>query len=388
MQLKLGEKIRELRRRDGRTQEDLANALGVTCQAVSRWEANGGYPDMEIVPAIANYFGVSIDELFGYHGEREKKVDELVEKLTEMNWQNNGRDVCMDECIQLAREGLTEYPGNEKIMLCLASVLYNAGYVRYGEYHLTDDEGYNIFDIERHRTYAEWQEAIKLYEKLLTMLNEGEMRHKAVRELIQLYLNTGEYDKANALANTAPSIGGCREILRCNSCDGRKAAERCGEALLEMIHTCSNLMISGVMLNQNRIPPEIRVQIIRNAIGIYDLACSDGNYGIYHSSLACKYMYLSEHLWLANDFDGAFEALDCALEHARSSEKIHSREEVAYTSPLLQMVKEKPDGHSEAGIAVSLPDDWPWWFDFAHSEVEREIKADPRWDLWVKQCKE
>ena len=61
MQIRLGEKIRELRKRNGRKQEDLARALGVTSQAVSRWEANGGYPDMEMIPAIANYFGITID---------------------------------------------------------------------------------------------------------------------------------------------------------------------------------------------------------------------------------------------------------------------------------------------------------------------------------------
>ena len=68
MQVKIGEKIKELRKRDGRTQEEIASSLGVTSQAVSRWEANGGYPDMEIMPNIASLFGVSIDALFGYDG--------------------------------------------------------------------------------------------------------------------------------------------------------------------------------------------------------------------------------------------------------------------------------------------------------------------------------
>lgn len=81
MQLKLGDKIRELRHRDGRTQEALADALGVTGQAVSRWESGGSYPDVEMIPGIANFFGISIDELFGYQGDRERKINNLLNRV-------------------------------------------------------------------------------------------------------------------------------------------------------------------------------------------------------------------------------------------------------------------------------------------------------------------
>ena len=120
MQLNLGQKIRELRQRDGRTQETLAEAIGVTSQAISRWETNGGYPDMEMIPSIAHHFGVSIDELFGYNNERSQKINMLVEKIENMNFQNNGVDINIGECISFARNALIEFPGNEKIMLCLA----------------------------------------------------------------------------------------------------------------------------------------------------------------------------------------------------------------------------------------------------------------------------
>lgn len=80
MNIKIGEKIKQLRQRNGRKQEDLANALGVSPQAISRWEANGGYPDMELIPAIANYFNISIDELFGYSKDRQEKLKSILYK--------------------------------------------------------------------------------------------------------------------------------------------------------------------------------------------------------------------------------------------------------------------------------------------------------------------
>ena len=388
MQIRIGEKIKALRRRDGRTQEDLAEALGVTGQAVSRWEANGGYPDMEMIPAIANYFGITIDELFGYENDRAAKVDRYYREIIEMNHKNNGVDTCMDDCIAYARECLAEFPDERKLIYALAAVLFNAGYVRYAEHHLTDKDGYDIYDTERHRGYHEWQEAIKLYERLLPVLEPGELRDRTVRELLQLYLNTGEKDKADAVVKTLPDISSCRELMRISSCDGKERAAACAEALLTVSSTAAGLMVSSVIINQDNISKEDAVTILRNAIGLFELVMPDGNFGIYHASLACIDLFLSEHLWRAGDRDGAFEALDDALEHAKKNELCRSENGRYYTSPAVRLAKIEEKDFTEAGIAANLSEDWPWWSVDGSEQVKAEMRKDPRWDEWVKKTNE
>ena len=60
----IGKQIAMMRKRKGIKQEELASFVGVSTQAVSKWE-NGGVPDIEILPKIADFFSVSIDSLFG-----------------------------------------------------------------------------------------------------------------------------------------------------------------------------------------------------------------------------------------------------------------------------------------------------------------------------------
>ncbi len=387
MQIKLGEKIKELRKMSGRKQEDLASALGVTSQAISRWEASGGYPDMEIIPAIANYFGITIDELFGYESDRTRKVDRYYRQIIDMNHKNNGVDTCMDECIAYARECLAEFPDDKKLIYALATVLFNAGYVRYAEHHLTNQDGYDIYDTERHRKYSEWQEAIKLFEKLLPTLEPGKLRDQTVRELLQLYLNIGEKDKANAVVKTLPDISSCRELMMINSCDGKERATACAEALLRVVSTAAGLMISSVIINQANISKNDAVTIIRNAIGLYELVMPDGNFGIYHASLACINLFLSEHLWCIGDRDGAFKALDEALEYAKKNEIYRSAKEQYYTSPAVKLAKIEEKEFTEAGIAANLSEDWPWWSIAGSEKVKAEMQTDPRWNEWVKRTK-
>ena len=72
--IKINEQIAFLRKQKGLTQKELAVALGVTDQAVSKWESAQCCPDIQLLPDIADYFGVSIDELMGH--------DTIVQKQT------------------------------------------------------------------------------------------------------------------------------------------------------------------------------------------------------------------------------------------------------------------------------------------------------------------
>ena len=82
---RLGENIAALRRAAGLTQELLADRLGVTSQAVSKWERQLSCPDVSLLPAMADLFGVSIDELFLTDDpSADNRIDDLP-------WEEDGR---------------------------------------------------------------------------------------------------------------------------------------------------------------------------------------------------------------------------------------------------------------------------------------------------------
>ena len=62
--MEMGKEIRRLREERGITQETLAEVLNVTAQSISKWERGTSMPDVQMLPQIAVYFGVTIDQLF------------------------------------------------------------------------------------------------------------------------------------------------------------------------------------------------------------------------------------------------------------------------------------------------------------------------------------
>lgn len=82
MIIRTGERIRQLRAKKNVTQEQLAVFLGVTPQAVSRWETGGGYPDIEYLPMLADFFGVTTDDILGIHPDtRAQRLREIYAQI-------------------------------------------------------------------------------------------------------------------------------------------------------------------------------------------------------------------------------------------------------------------------------------------------------------------
>lgn len=83
--LKLYDTISFYRKKQGLTQEELAKKLGVTNQSVSKWESAQCCPDIALLPALADIFEISIDELFGRKNEKEIHYD----LCSELPWKDD-----------------------------------------------------------------------------------------------------------------------------------------------------------------------------------------------------------------------------------------------------------------------------------------------------------
>lgn len=293
MQVNIGEKIKALRKMTERKQDDLAAALGVTPQAVSRWEANGGYPDIEMIPSIANYFHITIDELFGYNNDRDRIIREYNDKAQRLI--NNSDD--MTECIALMRRGLEEFPDRVDFKSKLACALNMQGWRKKGEVP-------NIFR----------EEAAKLYEEILPY------DQSCIIPLISVYSSLGEHKKAEKKASEQPDLELCRQVLLGNlgsigSINDEKRAEQYrGDTVLELLHTFQRSLNEAIVCSAELENSREGLELLLLTRQLFEKILGTECYG-YHSDLCFIDM---ECVKIANnigDHKAAMDFFDSAFEH-------------------------------------------------------------------------
>lgn len=139
------ENLKALRRQAGMSQEKLAEKLGVSRQAVTKWETNTGIPDIENLMAVSALFDISIDELLGNETTEKKQTDYLYESITEY-------DIDAPKCYDMKFDGakllaLSGYEG-EKIRVRLAS---NALPTLQNDFKVKMDDHKKRIDVDIHR---------------------------------------------------------------------------------------------------------------------------------------------------------------------------------------------------------------------------------------------
>ena len=107
MNLNFAENFKRLRKEKGLTQEKVAEVLDVSSQAVSRWELSICYPDLELLPTIANYFGVTIDQLLSNDVQsKDKDIHDFVTTVHTLSNETTQR-------IDFVRNYCRKYPEND-----------------------------------------------------------------------------------------------------------------------------------------------------------------------------------------------------------------------------------------------------------------------------------
>ncbi len=167
----IGNKIRELRKKHGITQEQLAESVGVSFQAVSKWENGIALPDITLAPILASYFSVSMDTLFDFSlAEIEKDAGSIAHKSVKY------REEKPEEGRKIIEEGLKKYPGND---ILLNNLLY-----------LLNDP----------------DETISIASDLAEKTNSAEVKYDALRFLAYAYKDKGDLKSAEAAIAQIPEI--------------------------------------------------------------------------------------------------------------------------------------------------------------------------------------
>ena len=191
MEINLKDTLRRLRREKNITQEALAAYLGITHQSVGKWERGEGFPDITMLPKIAFYFDVTVDELLDVGKSR---IQEKIKRYQEesVKYMNAGEN---EKNLALWEEAYSEFPNDCEVMSELMSAIYWKVLAEGSSSRETTDR------------------IVSLGEQILQESNETQTREDAIQTLCYIHQWLGDEEKALYYAGKGGSFHSTREAL-------------------------------------------------------------------------------------------------------------------------------------------------------------------------------
>jgi transcriptional regulator with XRE-family HTH domain len=194
MSLKIGEVIINYRKEKGLTQEQLAEAVGVSTPAVSKWETGNTYPDITLLAPIARVLGIATDQLLSYQEELSDAEILQYEKQLEELFDKKGFEAGYIQCEKL----IHEFPNSNNLKYHFAQ-LYQRELVLC-----------KVADEKRKTTAI--NRASEIYEQILAS-KDPKLTSAAAVSLASLSMTAGRYDRAEQLLGSLPKTDVDTEVL-------------------------------------------------------------------------------------------------------------------------------------------------------------------------------
>ena len=302
----IGQTIKRLRKERNLTQDELAEQLNVTAQAVSKWENETGLPDISQIIPLASVFGVSTDILFGIEGASENdEALRIVQKADEIK--EYGKQNTYLRAYDMMIDGLKKYPNN-------MTLLNNC--IRLGLALALPENGY-LYSAERAKEIC--AETIRQANLIISYSKNISEIMAARQSLIFLYSSEGRYDKATVEAQNFPA----RTDLTLYS-NMARVNEYMGNHVREITYLCSDIDYALQTLEDNTVrlgKAYYKTGKYNNAIDVYQtflnilkVIFKDGYHPPYHDfdSGDCYILLAQAYLAIGNT-DQAMNAVENSI---------------------------------------------------------------------------
>ncbi len=303
MELKIGENLKQLRRERGNTQDDLANHLGISVQAVSKWERGDGFPDITLLPYIASYYEVTVDDILGCNSLRKQEDLEKFKQQAQVLYNQGKRK----ERLELCRKMQKRYPNEE-------DVLYNLMY--------------DLWAVDRTNNS---EEIICIANKLLKS-DSVETRYGAIQMLSFTYSKMDNYEKAVEYAKMVP----CNKDLLRSVLKGKDLVEHCRWYFWNI---CDAMLLTShkmIQCPEAGYTAEERHSIRETIYKFFHVIFSDGDFGFWENRLGRLCLDMAKSSSEIGKIDQAFDELNKMCEHM---EKYQHFTDIEHNSLLVRGLK-------------------------------------------------
>lgn len=347
--MSIGSTIKKLRRERDMTQEQLAEYLGITANAVSQWECDRTMPDISQLPILANIFEVTADHLLGIDVTDKRSV---IEGIHNEAWSfcNAGDKI---KAAEIVRTGLVNYPNSFKLMFDLVVFLYQ----RVFHQECSKDEGDSLC-----------KEAAGYIDKIIEKCTDMQIQCETVELACSILPVIGRYDDAVALVSAFPDTS--KDEILTALYSGNKLIEHIKQIVCKSVSTAADQTLWLASANSddgNTLYDESsRIILYEKVISLYKTLYENGDFFFDAECLAEAEKNIADIMASKKDREGVLYHLAECIKYTVLFDTYDENKDV-YTSMI-------PFGKSPVGI--NRNNKW----NNSHEMIMR-LKDDARYDF-------